>query len=91
MNARIRYVKDGDTDFRSMQIFKSSDGTEYRVGYDNTNSGWVMDAVSRTVVRRLKGTSSHAVKIAIKKALEDLGVKFSREVRNMGDDDGTVS
>lgn len=80
MNQRIRYIKSNDG-YTSMRVLKSKDGIEYRpVLSEDMLSGKVV-AGNGAVVSMVKGSSHHKTKIALKRALETLGVEFAPEGR----------
>lgn len=80
MNQRIRYIKSA-TGYTSMKVLKSRDGTEYRpMLFDGMLSGSVLKT-DGTTVTTVTGSSHHKTKIALKKALESLGVEFMPEGR----------
>lgn len=80
MNQRIRYIKSAEG-YTSMRMLKARNGTEYRPFLaGDMLSGGVLDVGGTTVVA-VTGTSHHKTKIAVKKALENLGVEFMPEGR----------
>lgn len=82
MSTRIRYVKDAEGNFLSMQVYKDSQGYEIktRIGSDG-KSGSVVLASDLTPIVELTATSPHKIKIKLKKAMKQLGVKFDKEKR----------
>ncbi len=80
MNQRIRYIK-SNGGYTSMRVLKARDGVEYRpVLSEDMLTGKIV-AVNGTVLSTVKGTSHHKTKIAVKRALESLGVEFAPEGR----------
>lgn len=80
MNQRIRYIK-FDGGYKSMRMLKNYHGIEYRPFLaDDMLSGRIEDAQGITEVI-VTGSSHHKTKIALKKALESLGVEFIPEGR----------
>ena len=78
---RIRYIKGVDGSFTSMQTMKGSNSEYKSVIYNDKLSGCVVDALKSQVVSKVTGTSEHKVKMALKTALEALGVTFNKETR----------
>jgi hypothetical protein len=65
-----------------MRVIKSRLGKEYRsVLSVDGKAGLVVDINSKAVVFECVATSAHKTKIKLKKALEELGVKFGKETR----------
>ena len=82
MMKRIRYIKNSDGGLSAMRVITSQSGAEYDAIIDPSGkTGHVLDYISRDVVVSVSGSSAHKTKIAIKAALESLGVVFSEETR----------
>jgi len=86
MNQRIRYIKTNDG-YKSMRVLKSRSGTEYRpVLSEDMKVGKVLTSAGE-LVAEVTGSSHHKTKIALKKALEKLGVEFIPEGRKRKDNE----
>ena len=87
MSTRIRYVKASDG-VVSMQVLKShTTGTEYKTSISTDGkTGKVTRMSDGEVVKKVSGTSAHKTKIALKKALKELGVVFLNEKRVRSND-----
>lgn len=82
MEKRIRYIKQADGSFTSMRVLKNSTGADLRpVISPDGKTGAVTSAVSGEILITVRGTSAHKTKIALKEALETLGVVFIPETR----------
>lgn len=82
MMKRIRYIKHSDGGLSAMRVITSQTGVEYDVIIEpNGKTGHILDYISRDVVMSVSGSSAHKTKIALKAALESLGVVFSEETR----------
>lgn len=82
MNTRIRYVNTSDGSKLSMQVFKDKDGYDIKTKiYADGKSGAIVFASDLTPIVELTATSPHKIKIKLKKAMKQLGVKFDKERR----------
>lgn len=78
---RIRYIKQTDGSLLSMQTMKGSAAELKSVVHPDGKVGEVINAVTGDVMASVTGTSPHKTKIALKAALESLGVMFIAEGR----------
>lgn len=78
---RIRYIKQTDGSLLSMQTMKGSSAELKSVVHPGGQVGEVINAASGDVLASVTGTSPHKTKIALKAALESLGVMFIAEGR----------
>lgn len=81
-NTRIRYTLNPDGTFQSAHVFKAPGGGEYRCMITaDGKEGLVLSLPDNTIKLRVKGTSFHKTKIALKAALKSLTVVFLNEKR----------
>ena len=80
MNQRIRYIKSTEG-YTSMRILKSKTGKEYLSNLSNNMLVGIVTTSTGEVVQEVHGSSHHKTKIALKKALANLGVEFASEGR----------
>ena len=79
---RIRYVKGPNAgEFTSMQVMNSDVGEVKSRIFVGGKTGAILSAKDESIIVSAKGTSPHAIKIQLKAALHDLGVKFNGEER----------
>lgn len=79
MSQRIRYIK-ATTGYESVKMLKNAEGQELRATLSEDQlTGMVM--LGTEVLATVSGTSPHKTKIAVKKALEKVGVSFNSEKR----------
>lgn len=82
MSTRIRYTNMPDGTKLSMQVFKDKDGYDIKTKINTDGkSGAVVFASDLTPLVELVATSPHKIKIKLKKAMKQLGVKFDKERR----------
>lgn len=87
-NVRIRYLETQPGKLLSRRIFTTGQNQEVKVELDILSKEYrILDVISNNEISKGGDTINLAVlKIKAKKALEDLGVIFSEEVRNREDD-----
>lgn len=83
MNNRIRYRKRNDGLLESVLSFTHEDlGAKYRVLLNPTELSYaIVEDRTQRVFNNGRAVSMHYVKIAAKKALENLGIKFKQPER----------
>lgn len=85
-HTRIRYVKNPDGTYESMQIFRGSGGGEFRalISLDG-KEGYILSMPDRAVKVKVNATSPHKTRIKLKAAMKSFGVVFLNEERFMLD------
>jgi hypothetical protein len=79
---RIRYVNNHGR-LSSVRALTDSNGEQYQTFInEDGKSGGILHLTTNTIVRTVRGTSPHKVKIAIREALQQLGVIFEAESRS---------